>query len=472
MKLSSDGTIEWQKTYGGNNTDRAYSIQQTNDGGYIVTGETESFGAGNEDIWIIKLNSAGDIEWQKTYGGNYTDRSYSIQQTNDGGYIVAGSFEILNWVRNIWILKLSPGGAIEWQKSFGGGESEYAYSIQQTGDGGYVVAAETRSFGAGSEDIWVLKLSSNGTIEWQKTYGGIRKEEASSIQQTGDGGYIVAGSTNSYGAGEQDFLLLKLSSNGDIDPVCIFIKESSAEVSDTDTSPADTNITPGVTDITSQDTDISPQESEAIVYSLCSGQHTLSLSATSGGTTNPSPGTYLLDHAVRITISADSDDEYNFGDWSGDVSSTARLISIIMDSDKSITANFNLIVLEEVWEKVKKTPCFIATAAYGSPIHPYVRILRDFRDKYLMPSRPGRALVDFYYKYSPFLANILKKHKVLKADVRLSLMPVVVFSYSMVHFGPALTIAVLILIFIPPVCLAWHFRRKFRRQYKKLSALA
>jgi uncharacterized delta-60 repeat protein len=439
LKLFSDGTIEWNKTYGGSEDDQAYSIQQTNDGGYLVAGYTESFGAGVVDSWILKLSSVGDIEWQRTYGLGGGDRAYSIQQTNDGGYIVAGlgSGDIL-------VLKLDSDGTIEWQKTYGGPLWDEAHSIQKTNDGGYIVAGYTESFGAGNGDIWVLKLTSDGTIEWQKTYGGYNGDEAHTIHQTSDGGYIVAGSTDSYGAGERDFLVLKLSSNGDIDPACGFIRESNAEVSDTDIIPANTDITLEDTNITPGDTNITPQESKAVVYSLCSGQHTLSLSAGSGGTTVPQPGTYIYDHASRISISADPDDGYDFSEWSGDVSGTDSWRSITMDSDKSINANFSIIVTDDVWEEVKKTPCFIATAAYGSPHHPYVRILRDFRDKFLMSKKFGRTLVKTYYKYSPFLANFIAEHKALKVAVRVSLFPLVVFSYSMVHFGPIFTAGVLV----------------------------
>jgi uncharacterized delta-60 repeat protein len=462
LKLSSDGTIEWQKKYGGSQPEEASSIQQTNDGGYIVAGYTESFGAGSQDLWILKLNSAGDIEWQKTYGGS--ERAYSIQQTNDGGYIVAGlgSGDFL-------ILKLASDGTIEWQKGYGGSGSGSAHSIQQTSDGGYIVAGRTWSFGAGNGDIWVLKLSLVGDIEWQKTYGGIQSDEASSIQQTSDGGYIVAGSTDSYGAGKRDFLILKLSSNGDIDPACRFVKVSDAEVSDAGISPADTYITPEDTNITPGDTTITPKDSEAIVYSLCSGQHTLSLSAGSGGTTIPQPGTYIYDYALRISISADPDDGYNFSEWSGDVSSTDASLSITMDSDRSIKANFSVIVIEDVWEEVKKSPCFIATVAYGSPLHPYVRVLRDFRDKFLMSNKLGREFVELYYEYSPFVANFIAKHKVLKVIAQINLLPLVVFSYSILYFGSTITAAVFIVIFVPPVCLVWRYRRKFKRQSRKIK---
>jgi uncharacterized delta-60 repeat protein len=441
LKLASDGVIEWQKTYGGSLWDDAHSIQQASDGGYVVAGETQSFGAGSGDIWILKLASDGVIEWQKTYGGSLWDDAHSIQQASDGGYVVAGfrSGDLL-------VLKLSSDGTIEWQKTYGGSGSENAQSIQQTNEGGYIVAGDTQSFGAGCGDIWILKLASDGIIEWQKTYGGSLWDKAQSIQQTNDGRYIVAGFTDSYGAGMRDFLILQLSSNGDIDPTCRFVKESNADISDADIIPADTDIIPEDTTITPQGKDITPQESEAVVYDLCSGQHTLSLSAGSGGTTFPQPSTYIYDHAARITISADPDDGYNFSEWSGDASGTANPLSVFMDSDRSIKANFSAIVIGDVWEEVKKSPCFVATAAYGSPLHPYVRILRDFRDKFLMSNKLGRSLVSVYYEYSPFIANFFAKHKVLKLIVQVNLLSLVIFSYSMVHLGPSATLFIFIFI--------------------------
>ena len=464
LKLFFDGTVEWSKTYGGIRDDKPSSILLTSDGGYIVAGYTNTSGAGSSDIWILKLASDGNIEWQKTYGESQADQAYSIKQTNDGGYIVAGS--ILSFGAgqpDFWVLKLSSEGDIGWQKTYGGSEVETAYSIQQTIDGGYVVAGETRSFGTGNGDIWILKLTSDGNIEWQKTYGGSQDEKASSIQQTYDGGYIVAGFTDSYGAGEQDIFILKLFSNGDIDSSCGFINDSNAEVSDTSIIPADTNLNIDDIVLISEETNITPKESEAVVYSLCSGQYTLSLTASSGGTTDPLPGSYIYDHAERITMSYSTDDGYNFIGWSGDVLSTNRFLSVTMDSDKSIKANFIENILEEIWEEVKKAPCFIATAAFGSPLHPYVRTLQDFRDKYLMSSRPGRMFVNLYYKYSPHIAELITNHKVLRAVVRIWLMPMVAVGYSMVHFGPVKTTIMLVLSIMPPFFFVWFYRRKDKK---------
>ena len=459
LKLSSNGDVEWYKTYGGSGDDHAYSIQQTSDGGYVLAGETDSFGAGNTDIWIIKIASDGTIEWQKTYGGYASDVAHSIQQTNDGGYIFAGetiSFGAGN--TDIWIIKIASDGTIEWQKTYGGYASDVAHSIQQTSDGGYVLVGETISFGAGNTDIWIIKLASDSTIEWQKTYGGSQREEASSIQQTSDGGYVVAGSSASFGAGKLDFLILKISSNGDINLSCSFVNESIAVVSDSSVSPEDTAIIPEDTTFTFQDTVVIPQENDWLFYSLCSGQHILNLSSTSGGTTDPPPGIYFYDHATRITLRADPDGDYHFSEWSGDVSSTDNRLSLTMDLDKSIQANF--VGRTVVEEEAKKTPCFIATAAYESPSHPHVRILQDFRNKYLMTNKFGRELVDLYYRYSPFMANLIKKNMILKVMARINLLPLVVICFSTLYFGPIITGVMLLFIFAFPFLFVLLSRRK------------
>ena len=456
LKLSSTGDVEWQKTYGGSSEDGAnsISIQQTADGGYIVAGRTISFGAGSEDIWILKLSSTGDVEWQKTYGGNDIDKAFSIQKTEDGGYIVAAyTFSFGAGSEEIWILKLSSTGDVEWQKTYGGNSADAVYSIQQTADGGYIVAGYTFSFGAGEVDIWVLKLFSNGDVEWQKTYGGNDFDSARSIQQTADGGYIVAGGTRSFGSGSSDFLILKIAPNGDI-PSCGIIGSSDATVSDTSVSPSDTSVTPMDTDITPLTTDILPQESNATVYNLCPGTRTLTLSATSGGTTTPAPGSHPYDFGTRASVTATANTGYQFSKWGGDASGATNPITITMDSDKSVTAIFTTID--------KKGGCFIATAAYGSSLHPYLNILRDFRDKYLMPSRVGRALVDLYYRYSLYVAGFIAKNKVLKVIAQVNLLPFVVFSYSMLHFGPTITAFMLAFVFALPIFFIWFYRRRLR----------
>ncbi len=213
LKLNSKGEAEWQKAFGGWNDDEAYSIQQTKDGGYIVTGSTGDFGSGKRDVYILKLNSKGEIEWQKTFGGKYDDVANSIQQTTDGGYIVAGWTSSPDFGGDdVYILKLDSKGDLEWQKTFGGEGIAGADSIQQTKDGGYIVAGDKGG------DVYILKLNSKGEIQWQKTFGGEHNDAANSIQQTTDGGYIVAGLTYSFGSGYyNDAYILKLNSKGQLE---------------------------------------------------------------------------------------------------------------------------------------------------------------------------------------------------------------------------------------------------------------
>jgi len=208
--------ISFNKTFGGSNWDQAYSIQQTEDGGYIVAGYTSSndgYVSGNHgsyDAWIVKLNDNGELQWQKCLGGSDDDYAQSIQQTEDGGYIVAGTTESNDGDvsgnhgnYDSWIVKLDETGNIQWQRCLGGSSSDYAQSIQQTNDGGYIVAGYTTSNDGdvsgnhGSCDYWIVKLNSSGNIVWQKCLGGSKSDCAQSIQQTNDGGYIVAGYTTS-----------------------------------------------------------------------------------------------------------------------------------------------------------------------------------------------------------------------------------------------------------------------------------
>jgi uncharacterized delta-60 repeat protein len=840
LKLTSEGDVEWQFTYGGVGDDTANSIQETNDGGYVVTGYTHAYGAQTSDIWTLKLTSEGDVEWQYFYGGSGDDKSYSVQQTNEGGYIVAGSTQYLGSLDlDFWVLKLTSAGFFDWQRIYGGFGDDVAYYIQETSGEGYIVAGDSNSFGAGESDYWILKLTSEGDVEWQFTYGGVGDDTANSIQETSDGGYIVsgytdsfgaggsdalvlkltsagnvewqrayggseediayciqetsdggfiaAGYTESFGAGGSDFLLLKLFSDGDIDPSCGLVGISDATVQETSYFSDYTYIPSYPLGFDSQSTDVSPQltiatpnllcearpaisgavQTEAgigiegvtitfsdeegtattdsegsythqvsygwsgtatpsktgyifspsdrtytsvtsdqidqdytatVVYTIsgsvktgagegiegvtitfsgdqgtvttdvdgsyshivvegwsgtatpsltcytfspssltyanvtsdqpnqdytgtmltytisgtisagipaaplsgvvmdglpgspttgASGyyeatvdcgwsgtvtptmtryvfsphsrtysnlssdqagqdyaafpgwiisgmvkteadegieeviitfsgvettattdadgsyshtviegwtgeaspakicysfspsslsysnltsdqsnqdytatliQYILTINVGEGGTTQPTQGSYDYDCGGLVEITANPDTNHEFTGWSGDVPSgyeNDNPLIFTINSDISLTASFRKIPF---WERL----CFIATAAYDSPVHPHVKILRDFRDTFLVPNKLGRGLVNLYYKYSPIAAELIAKNKALRIMVRINLLPLVAFSYSMLHFGPAITAVLLLLIFMLPIFLTWLYRKKIR----------
>jgi hypothetical protein len=216
IKTNSSGDTLWTKTYGGANNDYGYSVQQTSDGGYIIAGHTGSFGAGGDNVYLIKADSSGDTLWTKTYGGAGSDHGYSVQQTSDGGYIIAGLTESFGAGSvDIYLIKADSSGDTLWTKTYGGASYDYGWSVQQTSDGGYITTGYTRSFGAGGDDIYLIKADSSGDTLWTKTYGGTGGDHGSSVQQTSDGGYIIAGGTYSFGAGNADVYLIKADSSGD-----------------------------------------------------------------------------------------------------------------------------------------------------------------------------------------------------------------------------------------------------------------
>ncbi|HOP95404.1 MAG TPA: hypothetical protein PL130_06525 [Dictyoglomaceae bacterium] len=212
IKLKGDGSLDWEKNFGGAYEDRANSIQQTADEGYIIAGYTLSLGT-NGDAYIIKLKGDGSLDWEKNFGGVYEDRANCIQQVADGGYIVAGYTSSGTGNHNVYIIKLKGDGSLEWERSFGGENWTEANCIQETADGGYIVAGYIRS-GTGDRNVYILKLDKDGNLNWERSFGGEDWEEASSIQQTADGGYITAGYTRSFGNGSYDVYVLKLNADG------------------------------------------------------------------------------------------------------------------------------------------------------------------------------------------------------------------------------------------------------------------
>ncbi|MCB0524391.1 MAG: T9SS type A sorting domain-containing protein [Saprospiraceae bacterium] len=240
--LHAQPSIEWQKNYGGSLYDEGTSVKPTSDGGYIIGGNTFSndgdvFGhRGGWDVWVLKTDQSGVLQWKKVFGGTGNDVVEHIQQTTDGGYFIVGYSESNNFDVSDnhgdfdgWVVKLDSNGSIEWQNSIGGSGWDEFWAGQQTTDGGYIVAGRSASndgdatYNHGQLDTWVVKLDAEGEIEWQRSYGGSKEDNARAMIQTMDGGYLVASRTASTDGdvtelhGNTDFWLTKLSLNGEIE---------------------------------------------------------------------------------------------------------------------------------------------------------------------------------------------------------------------------------------------------------------
>ncbi|MCB2219852.1 MAG: T9SS type A sorting domain-containing protein [Bacteroidetes bacterium] len=217
IKTNSNGDTLWTKTYGGTGIEEGIDVKQTIDNGFIITGVTTSYGAGNFDIWLIKTNSNGESLWSKTFGGANNDFGNAVIQTADNGYVVIGSTESYgSGGSDFWMIKTNSAGDSLWSKTYGGNYHDIAFSGIQTSDDGFALTGYTQPAGFSNADVWLIKTDHLGDVEWSQTYGGNLNELANSVQQTYDEGYIITGYTNSFGAGAQDVYLIKTDMYGDM----------------------------------------------------------------------------------------------------------------------------------------------------------------------------------------------------------------------------------------------------------------
>ncbi len=215
VKTDAFGNEEWHQTFGGTEEDFGYSVLQTSEGGYVVLGFTVSFGSGSRDVWLIKTDAQGNMQWDKTFGGNASDAGFEIKETTDGGYIITGYTESnSNGLFDVLLIKTDANGNEIWSKNIGNGNYESGSSVAQTYDGGFIITGFTISHGAGLRDIWLIKTDQVGNEEWNHAFGGIYNEGGHQILQTLSGGYVVVGYTESSGNGQKDFKILKTSPMG------------------------------------------------------------------------------------------------------------------------------------------------------------------------------------------------------------------------------------------------------------------
>ena len=215
IKTDASGEEEWNRTYGGIDNDQGNGVQPTADGGYIITGATSSNSVGNDDLWLIKTDASGEVQWMRTFGGAGYDEGHFVQPTSDGGYIVVGSTTSSGaGESDVWLIKLLSQGRMAWSRTFGGPQWDWGNAVYEALDGGYVIVGTTLSFGAGGSDVWLIKTDADGNEEWNRTFGGHDLDFGLSVEPTTDGGFIIAGRTYSFGAGNSDLWLIKTDSNG------------------------------------------------------------------------------------------------------------------------------------------------------------------------------------------------------------------------------------------------------------------
>ena len=242
VRTNSAGGMQWQKTFGGTNTDAGNSIEQTTDGGFIIAGSTQSgdgdvtynHGNGSADVWVLKLDQLGNLQWQNTYGGTANDAGYAIHPTPDGGYIVgATTFSVndgdvtgFHGYADFWALKIDVTGNLQWQKTLGGSDDDEGISIRLTNDGGFIMTGLSHSTDGdltgnkGMQDMWLVKLNGAGNLLWQNNFGGSDQDVGTDVQQSIDGGYVVSGFTRSLDGdvtnlhGNFDYWVIKTDANG------------------------------------------------------------------------------------------------------------------------------------------------------------------------------------------------------------------------------------------------------------------
>lgn len=216
LAVNSDGSLRWSKTYGGANSDEAWSVRSTSDGNLIVCGTTSSSGAGYGDLWLFKMSMTGDSIWARTFGGVGGESGMAVREAFDGYVAIGSTGSFGAGYSSIYAVKTSFAGDSVWAKTFGGDKADNGYALEISNFGDYVIAGATSSYGLGYNDAYIVDISPDGNVMWEQTYGGTKDDRAYSIRTTPSGDLIVGGTTESFGAGAVDMYLLKLNPIGGV----------------------------------------------------------------------------------------------------------------------------------------------------------------------------------------------------------------------------------------------------------------
>lgn len=400
LKLDKTGEIQWQRTYGGTDNDFANALWATSDEGYVLAGATrvstddggpelpvegppsrgdETPGGmvpvqGHWDVWVLKLQGNGDIQWEKRYGTPYDDYASDIQQTSEGGFILIGT---THSTMSAWVLKLDEAGNIQWQKSYGASDTQHngahGHSIKETKDGGYVFTGVLESPGSG-EDMWLVKLDGLGNVQWERVYGGEGAEASYCVDEIPEGGYVIAGYSSSIWSEDADrqadAIFLRVDSKGNIGD-CDMVGSANVEPVETHILPVETDSQIGESDAGAYDTlaNVTPQEEEEGFSGYICSAYTYMLIVSKAGT-----GTgQVISEPAGISCGQDCDEPFSpntsvvvtaiplagstFAGWTGDCSGLgANQASVTMDSDKECTAIFQELTGADItgtWGRVR-----------------------------------------------------------------------------------------------------------------------
>jgi hypothetical protein len=363
VKTDANGTEQWNQTYGGAKGDAAWSLIQTSDGGYALTGDTMSFGDWRGDAWLVKTDAVGNVQWDQIYGTNYeTDSTHWVVQTSDGGYALAGYADGFGW-----FFKIDGSGNVQWSHAYGGWQSFIRAGVQ-TSDGGYALAGDTSFYSSYAYyDFWLVKTDSSGNWQWEGAYGGPNtygrdSHYAYSIVQTSDGGYTLAGCTYYFGAGGSDAWLIKTSAEsynltittttgGITNPPPETYSYSAATMANVTAAPNtgyyfDHWELDGVDVGSTNPITITMNTNHTLEAMFSSIQYTLIITATTEGTTDPAPGTYTYSYGAIVSVQALPNTGYELDHWelNGTSIGSANPVTITMDANHTLHAIFTYSV--------------------------------------------------------------------------------------------------------------------------------
>jgi hypothetical protein len=214
IRTTETGTEMWSRTYGGPDHDRAQSVRQTPDGGFVICGGTMSFGSGLQDVWLLRTDGNGHEIWSRTYGGSWDDKAYTVLLADDGGYVLCGYRGVVEGDSDVWLVKVDQAGDIIWDRTYGGPGWDNAYSCQRARDGGFILAGYSFSADNSNQDAWIIKTDEHGDLQWDRMFREPGTGNIYSARETHDGGFILAGLSNSHRDGNFDVWLGRTDAGG------------------------------------------------------------------------------------------------------------------------------------------------------------------------------------------------------------------------------------------------------------------